>query len=311
MQAVASDRLSNRDSQPGYNLIPRSSRGPESARSDVSDLSVAEMLRRLRDKADIEKNASDQHEIDALGDYNAFSRPRVSLDIPLRSILLDPTVNNFPKSRTRTELLKKIRVSGAPHPSYDLDRDGYVSQEDYRLAKRFDFDGNGVLDPDERAIGKQVLADEFFKDHAERGDLACFGEQFTKNTHKKNVDSLANAYSFERAYDRLLSVERTIKAGSSEPILECMRTTDTNLTKHNFYVNKFDSTAWNDFDAIPRAASNYGLDDHGGSRKRLLFSRRQASTENNQRLLDIADSKKTMPNTRRMNLITNVAVENS
>ena len=125
------------------------------------------------------------------------------------------------------------------------------------------------------------------------------------------MDSLANAYSFERAYDRLLSVERTIKAGSSEPILECMRTTDTNLTKHNFYVNKFDSTAWNDFDAIPRAASNYGLDDHGGSRKRLLFSRRQASTENNQRLLDIADSKKTMPNTRRMNLITNVAVENS
>ena len=34
-------------------------------------------------------------------------------------------------------------------------------------------------------------------------------------------------------------------------------------------------TAWNDFDAIPRAASNYGPNDHGGSRKRLLFSRQQ------------------------------------
>ena len=113
-------------------------------------------------------------------------------------VLLDPKVNNFPKSKTRSELMKKIRVTSAPHPSYDLDLDGYVSQEDYKLAKRFDFDGNGVLDPDERAIGKRVLADEFFKSHKQAGDLNCFGKQFVTNTHKKNVDSLANAYSFER-----------------------------------------------------------------------------------------------------------------
>ena len=35
------------------------------------------------------------------------------------------------------------------------------------------------------------------------------------------------------------------------------------------------SIAWNDFDAIPRSCSKYGLMDHGGSRKRLMFSRRQ------------------------------------
>lgn len=77
----------------------------------------------------------------------------------------------------------------------------------------------------------------------------------------------------------------------------CLRSEDTTLLKHNFYTNKFDQTgkfdnfsyyfkhclffvsfafvAWNDFDAIPRSASIYGLSDHGGSRKRLMFSRRQ------------------------------------
>ena len=72
------------------------------------------------------------------------------------------------------------------------DNDGYVSQQDYKLAKRFDFDGNGVLDADERAVGKKVLAEEFFKRHEE--DLHIFGPQIAKNTHKKNVENLVNSY---------------------------------------------------------------------------------------------------------------------
>jgi len=298
---------SNR-SNPLDTLLPRSAR---SNASEASELSTAEILRRLREKSDLQKRLQDQRDIDALGEYNAFSRPRPSTILPHRSVFLDPSVNNFPPSKTRTELMKKIRITSAPHPSYDLDMDGYVSQDDYRLAKRFDFDGNGVLDPEERAIGKRVLADEFFRAHAKTGDLAVFGPQFATQSHKKNVDSLANAYSFERAYERLLSVERTVKAGSSEPILSCMRLPDDTLTKHNFYINRYDCTAWNDFDAIPRAASTFGLDEHGGSRKRLLFSRRQATIESNQAKLDIAEAQKEKVNTKRKNLITNVAFENS
>jgi len=41
-----------------------------------------------------------------------------------------------------------------------------VSTSDYKFAKRFDLDGNGVLDPEERKICKQVLAEEFFQAHA-------------------------------------------------------------------------------------------------------------------------------------------------
>lgn len=108
------------------------------------------------------------------------------------------------------------------------------------MAKRFDFDGNGVLDPGERQIGKRVLADEFFRSHAH--DLDVFGSNFSQQNHKQNVEALTNAYSFERAYERLKSIERTLKAESSKPIVECMLAADQSLTRHNYYTNKFDTT---------------------------------------------------------------------
>jgi hypothetical protein len=37
---------------------------------------------------------------------------------------------------------------------------------------------------------------------------------------------------------------------ASEQIVSCMALEDDSLTKHNFYVDKFDATAWNDFDAM-------------------------------------------------------------
>ena len=47
-------------------------------------------------------------------------------------------------------------------------------------------------DEEERKICKQVLADEFFKSHAH--DIGNFGENFAKNSHKKNVENLANSH---------------------------------------------------------------------------------------------------------------------
>lgn len=120
--------------------------------------------------------------------------------------------------------MKRIKLSGTPHPSYDLvsglqfdttffyssvhnnltlpniarcckqDNDGYVSQQDYKLAKRFDFDGNGVLDADERQVGKRVLAEEFFKRHTH--DLHIFGPKIASSTHSQNVDGLVNSYRY-------------------------------------------------------------------------------------------------------------------
>eukprot|EP01032_Pedospumella_encystans_P007996 gene7996-9531_t len=267
----------------------------------------------MRESNDLEKNARMTAEIHALGDYNSFSRPKSSSVLPLRTVLLDPSVNNFPRSKTRTELMKRIKLSAAPHPSYDLDMDGYVSQQDYRLAKRFDFDGNGVLDADERQVGRRVLAEEFFKRHA--NDLHIFGPQIASSTHQQNVQNLVNSYSFERTYDKLMSVERTLEAQGARKILDCIRSDQNNaLLKHNYYNDKFDCTAWNDFDAIPRSASTLGLTDHGGSRKRLLFSRREITRNETSEIMANSTFKKPVfpsVNFRRVNMITNPAVENS
>lgn len=56
-----------------------------------------------------------------LGEYNEYSRPKPSLDQPLRSVFLDPKVNNIPRSKTRSELMKRIKMTGNPHGSYDID----------------------------------------------------------------------------------------------------------------------------------------------------------------------------------------------
>lgn len=227
------------------------------------------------------------------------------------------------------------------------------------IAKRFDLNGNGVLDPSEREIAKRILADEFFKRHEK--DLHLFGNKFINRSHSKNVDWLVNSYSFERTYSRLKSTERTLTASTSKKIADCMSLQCEDLTKFNYYTNKFDTTAWNDFDAIPRSMTAYppksnsvgvitrdtmpnnpifaeintigatstnknstlfttstsahnifgNNENHGGSRNRLLFMRKQQVIEGNQTKLDIADSLKGPGmNTRRMNLITNVEIEN-
>eukprot|EP01031_Cornospumella_fuschlensis_P028645 gene28645-34583_t len=317
----------------------------DSGRSAGSELSVNEVLRRIKEKSEREKKAQDDKEIDLMGPYNAFSRPKSSSVVPLRTVLLDPEVNNFPRSRTRTELLKRIRAAYMPHPSYDLDADGYVSTDDYKMAKRFDLDGNGVLDSDEREIGKRVLAEEFFKRHEK--DKHNFGAQIAARTHKENVEKLVTSYSFERAYGKLMQVERTLNAESSKPMIACMSDVDDplfNATK--YYCDKFDTSAWNDMNRIPRSfleqsmgsmpqsspfqtaqASSSGLFSsmgsqsasvHQGSRKRLMFARKEAQRQEFTQHMQSSPLKSTYSSANfhtrsfgRVNLISDIRTENT
>ena len=219
-----------------------SARSTHSSRqsSERGELSSEEVMRRLTEKAHDAERAKERAALAELPEYNEFSRPRPSKDMPLRSVLLDPTVNNIPKSKTRSEFLHKVKYGADPHPSYDVDGDGWVSQEDYGIAKRFDLNGNGVLDPGEREIAKRILADEFFKKH--ENDLHLFGEKFVGQAHTKNVDWLVNSHSFERTYNRLRSTERTLVASTSKKIADGMSLADDSLTRYNYYTNKFDTT---------------------------------------------------------------------
>lgn len=50
-------------------------------------------------------------------------------------------------------------------------------------------------------------------------------------------------FSFERTYDKLMSVERTFEAQGAKKILDCIRSDQNNeLLVHNYYNNKFDAT---------------------------------------------------------------------
>lgn len=62
----------------------------------------------------------------------------------------DSNQTNDSKLKTRTELLQHRKKSFIPDPSYDLDGDGYVGQQDYVLSKLFDADKDGKLDSEEK-----------------------------------------------------------------------------------------------------------------------------------------------------------------
>lgn len=151
------------------------------------------------------------------------------------------------------------------------DGDGDVSQEDYRLAKRFDFDGNGIIDPYERKIAKHVIADEFFKKHNEH--MHVFGEEISKCSHKENVSKLSSAPNFERTLTLLKGVEDSLRGRSSKEMVGCMASVHTDAVKKNFYTDKFDTTAFTNFEAVPVSA-RYQAGPHNGSRQRLLESRK-------------------------------------
>ena len=60
---------------------------------------------------------------------------------------------------TNTELGLQRRADNMPHASFDLDGDGHVGDRDYFLAKRFDKDGDGKLNAEEKAAAVAAIKD--------------------------------------------------------------------------------------------------------------------------------------------------------
>lgn len=55
---------------------------------------------------------------------------------------------------------------------------------------------------------------------------------------------------------------------------ECVTLKPKSLTRHNFFSNKFDTTAWNDFTRDPRDADWLESRRHDGSRNQMYFMRK-------------------------------------
>ncbi|GMH56759.1 hypothetical protein TrRE_jg10467 [Triparma retinervis] len=291
--------------------------GPASSRSRgamfsapaESHVDPEEFLARMRATKAAETKAKAKSEVAALDGYNPYSRPKVSNSIPLRSAFLDPRVNNIPKSKTRSELMRTIKATNIPHHSFDIDGDGYVSQEDLLLGKRFDLDGNGVLDPDEQEVGRRIIAEEFFKAH--RHDLHLFGDEYVGPPEEANIDRVAKSHTFTKIMNGLKEKEKHYRDRGSYNMTEALTVWNPDLVKNNFYADKFDVTAWNDFGAEPRAKDFVSNGKHHGSRHAMFNLRKNIDREVCQRLLDKAEAKKPKYSTRRVALMTNVAIENS
>jgi hypothetical protein len=122
---------------------------------------------------------------------------------------------------------------------------------------------------------------------------------------------VVNSTNFERTFSLLKGVEDSLKGRASKEMLGCMDTVHKNLTKHNFYTNKFDATAWNDFDAVPRGDLKLHEMSHNGSRRRLMESRKAKSRREGSDFHEHAASKEKTFRNHRISLISNVSIENN
>mmetsp|Transcript_23571 Transcript_23571/g.23765 ORF Transcript_23571/g.23765 Transcript_23571/m.23765 type:complete len:357 (+) Transcript_23571:288-1358(+) len=272
----------------------------------------AAVMRQLKEKQ-LEMNESRYAaDRDRLGPYNTFSRSVPSrTTAPLRTVLLDPEVNNIVPSKTRTQLLERVRGRCAPHDSYDVDGDGWVSQEDFSLAKRFDLDNNGVLDPEERKLTKQVVVEDFLTEN-DRGlrALGALGGRSRLIENTLRDPELNSSLSLPQTISALHQAKFALRMSTRE-LMGPADYDEAGTRTQRYFTNKFDATAWNDYDTVPRFTSSYGLDDHGGSRRRLLFSRKQKHSEDCQSKLEKGERERVRLDARRHCLITNPAVENS
>lgn len=242
-------------------------------------------------------------------DTSIFRRSKTSKVAPLRTLLLDSRVNNFPQAKTQSEFLARLKHQNIPHESFDVDGDGVVSQEDYRLAKMFDLDGNGVLDIAEQSVGRRIIAEEFFTQHEK--DLHLYGPTFVGRSTLENVDKVSKSNAFQRVMSVIREREKHYEMTGSANVGKCLTSVNPQLTRYNWYNNKFDSTAWNDFTRDPRQPEWLASRQHDGSRLQLEFMRKAEARERAQSLLNASYDLSPQMSTKRVQLITNMAVENS
>jgi len=281
--------------------------GNQSMYSSSGSLKYQKLKERNRNT----KAEQDDLELQSLGSYNTYSRPLPSVTMPLRTSFLDPDVNNFIRSKTRTELMQRIFTAAAPHPSYDVDGDGWVSQNDYQIAKKYDLNHDGVLDSEERELTKEMVIEDFIKENdSGLRAIGALGGKLHKLERTLRAPDINKTLTLPETMSTISRAKFTLKMSTRELLTPADEDAAGTKTQR-FFTNKLDSTAWNDYDAVPRFTSTFGLDDHGGSCRRMLFSRKQKNTEACQSKLEELASVKPSYDTRRVCLITDPRYENT
>jgi hypothetical protein len=138
--------------------------------------------------------------------------------------------NDKPKHRTVTELKASRAAAMRPDRTFDVDGDGVVSSTDYMLATKFDDDGNGVLDDDERTelrkkmVEKTVAeyrrlprqkgkeTEELIKDFTKHLDATVrapdFIDKFNKLEIQTRISNTSNSTKMEQSLQPLVVQQR-------------------------------------------------------------------------------------------------------
>ena len=164
---------------------------------------------------------------------------------------------------------------------------------------RFDIDGNGVLDEEEQHVGRQIIAEQFFAARAANEDLLLFGDEFQGKSMEQNIENLANApgSQFKKKIQDLKNIERDLQTKGSKSMKDVLTCWNPEIIKHNYFTNKFDATAWNDFGAPgPRDPLFHLQDDHFGSLDTLKNLRKNKDRFYCQEKLDVARQKELKAN---------------
>ena len=106
-----------------------------------------------------------------------------------------------------------------------------------------------MLDDEEQHIGKQIIAEQFFANHDE--DLELYGSDFLGRTKEENISRLANmkGNTFKKRLQELKNIEKNLQTCGSMQMKAALTCWNPEIIKHNYFVDKFDATAWNDFGA--------------------------------------------------------------
>jgi len=154
-------------------------------------------------------------------DTSKWSRPALSCTAPLRSHLLDETVNTFPKQKSWSALREARKHINQPHISYDINADGVVDEQDYKIAKSFDIDGNGVLDLQEQAKGRQLLSEDFFETN--KHHLWKYPTIDPRAPTSQQIRDLVQSRHFKIRYNALKKRERLLHMSGSDNMVQIMK----------------------------------------------------------------------------------------
>jgi len=211
---------------------------------------------------------------------NEWSIAQRSMVDPLKTLLLDDKKRNIPRHRTRSELLASRKRTNIPHMSFDVDMDGVVSELDFKYAKAFDLDGDGILNKRERSNLRRQMSTDLFQ---ERKVVANLAESPIDNKQIETMaEKLVQSEHFQEDFTGLRQKQQRSRiAGSSGGI---------HAIQHHFrHEENREYGLGTDHNAPSVKTHDHGYVDGLSGERRRCMSRTQLF---NQRATDFRESAK-------------------